>query len=246
MLPHILPLVPPHRIYTESFVGGAAVYWAKEPAESEIINDLDGEISNFYRILRSEFDNLKEMIEATLHSREAYYDAMHIYKRPHMHDDLRRAWAFYVLTQQGFSCKIGSWGFGRDTTIAKKLVNAAARLNGELVARLRMTQIECNDAEKVITSRDAEDAFHYVDPPYFNSHCGHYTGFGELEFESLLRCLAQVKGKFLLSSYPSDVLAKYVASERWHQKKVELTVAVSMRSAVKKKWEVLTGNYPLY
>ena len=246
MLAHILPNIPSHRIYTEAFVGGGAVFWAKEPAQSEIINDVNGEVSNFYRILRTEFDALKEAIAATLHSREAYYDALHIYKRPHLHDALLRAWAFYVLTMQGFSCKIGSWGYAKDNTVAKKLINACERWSPDLVARLRITQIECTDALAIISSRDAPDAFHYIDPPYFNSNCGHYTGYGEADFSNLLTLLASIKGKFLLSSYPSDVLAIYTAANGWYQKEVIKTLNVDARRLEpKKKREVLTANFPL-
>ena len=48
MLKHILPLIPPHRIYIEPFCGGAAVFFAKQPAQLSIINDTNKEIVNFY------------------------------------------------------------------------------------------------------------------------------------------------------------------------------------------------------
>ena len=68
---------------------------------------------------------------------------------------------------------------------------------------MEQTQIESNDACTVITSRDAVDAFHYVDPPYIDSNQGHYGGYGKDDYINLLKTLAKVKGKFLLSSYPS-------------------------------------------
>jgi DNA adenine methylase len=59
--------------------------------------------------------------------------------------------------------------------------------------RLRFTQIENNDAHKVILSRDTEDAFIYADPPYINSNQGHYGGYTEEHFIRDLDVLAQVK-----------------------------------------------------
>ncbi|MDR1937317.1 MAG: DNA adenine methylase [Tannerellaceae bacterium] len=60
MLRHILPLIPKHRIYVEPFFGGGAVFWGKEPAKVEFINDHDGEVINFYRVLKLQFPELKK------------------------------------------------------------------------------------------------------------------------------------------------------------------------------------------
>lgn len=70
MLKHILPLIPPHRIYTESFCGGAAVLFAKRPAEAEIINDINAELTNFYWCAQMYYSDLKREIDRTLHSRD--------------------------------------------------------------------------------------------------------------------------------------------------------------------------------
>jgi DNA adenine methylase len=243
MLPHILPLVPEHGIYTEAFCGGAAVYWAKEPAAIEVINDMNGEVVNFYRVLRTEFEALKELVDDTMHSRRSYYDALVMYERPHLFDELDRAWAFWMLTCQGFSSKPESWGYDVSGTTTKKMVNAQGRFGPELAMRLQRTQIECNDALKVIASRDRIETFHYVDPPYFNSDCGHYKGYSGQDFEALLKLLANVKGKFLLSSYPSELLEKYTKEMGWKQQLVQQTVAVSKRVTPKLKVECLTYNY---
>ncbi len=245
MLRHLLPLLPEHDLYTEAFCGGAALYWAKAPARVEVINDLNGEVVNFYRVLKADYQALKELVNDTLHSRRSYYDALVMYERPWLFDELQRAWAFWMLTCEGFGSKPESWGYDRQGTVTKKLFNAIEGFGPHLAERLQRTQIECNDALRVIESRDREGAFHYVDPPYYNSDCGHYKGYGQADFEALLDLLARLKGKWLLSSYPSDVLAQAVALHGWHQKTIEQTVAVSQRAAVKKKWEVLTGNFPL-
>ena len=63
----MLPLIPKHTIYTEAFFGGSAVFWAKEPAKVEFINDRNAEVINFYRVLKQDFSKLKREIDATLH-----------------------------------------------------------------------------------------------------------------------------------------------------------------------------------
>ena len=70
MLKHILPLIPPHHIYTEAFCGGAAVLFAKRPAEAEVINDINMELTNFYWMAKVCYPELKEQIDKTLHSRQ--------------------------------------------------------------------------------------------------------------------------------------------------------------------------------
>lgn len=246
MLRHILPLVPEHRVYTEAFCGGAAVYWAKEPAAVEVLNDLNGEVVNFWQVLRSEYDALAELVQQTPHSRAVYEDAKVMYERPHLFDALRRAWAFWVLVGQSYSASPGN-GFAYDSngTTSKKLANRTQAFGPHLAQRLAMTQMECNDALRVIESRDCADAWHYVDPPYFNSDCGHYNGYTETQFEALLALLARVKGRFLLSSYPSDLLKDYAAKHGWFQRSFESEIAVTKLAKGKRKVEVLTANYAL-
>ena len=105
-------------------------------------------------------------------------------------------------------------------------------------------QLECADALYIIKSRDHELSFHYCDPPYFNSDCRHYAGYSIQDFERLLQLLAEVKGKFLLSSYPSELLERYMKECGWYQKRVTQTVSVNKGSG-KLKVECMTANYAI-
>ncbi len=243
MLPHLLPLVPAHRLYTEAFIGGGALYWAKTPAKVEIINDLDGRVATFYRILKRDCAALQARLEGTLFSRESYCDALHVLARPHLFADLDVAWAFWVGTNMGFASQIGSWGY--DRTGARNLEGKLSRFGPHLAKRLQSTQIEANDAVRVIQSRDCTDAFHYIDPPYVGSDCGHYKGYTAKDFCSLLEALTAIKGKFLLSSYPSELLATFTQRCGWQQKTIDCEVVVNRNRPSKPKREVLTWNYAL-
>jgi DNA adenine methylase len=96
---------------------------------------------------------------------------------------------------------------------------------------------------RIIEMRDRTTTFFYVDPPYFNSNMGHYSGYTENDFENLLKALASVKGKFLLSSYPSPILDKYIAENNWQMKAVPMPVMASKNR--KEKIEVLTANFDI-
>ncbi|MDR1455605.1 MAG: DNA adenine methylase, partial [Tannerella sp.] len=102
MLGIILPMIPEHKIYVESFFGGGAVFWAKEPAKVEFINDHDGEVINFYRVVKSDFLALKREIDLTLHSEFQQKEAKAIYLDPAGHSKVKRAWAVWVLSHQSF------------------------------------------------------------------------------------------------------------------------------------------------
>lgn len=248
MLKHILPLIPEHRIYTEAFFGGGAVFFAKKEAESEIINDTNHMVINFYEVLRTDFEKLKSKIETTLFSRASYTVAFTIYRMPHLFDKIQQAWAFYVATNMGFSSRIGSWGYDKYGKRVKAFLNKKMQFDGKIFQRIMNAQIENNDACEVIKSRDAEDAFHYVDPPYIDSNQGHYGGYTEYDYRELLETLSVVKGKFLLSSYPSEILTEFIQKNGWYTLSYEKPLSSRKAEEGKKrhtKTEVLTANYCL-
>lgn len=245
MLRIILPLIPNHKIYTEAFFGGGALFFAKEPSDVEIINDSNSEVSNFYKILKTRYAELQSRIEQTLHSRREYADSMIIYENPHLFNEMERAAAFYILTNQGWGSKIGSWGYSvQDNKTSLKDFNKKRQFTDEYSNRLNLTQIENNDVIKVIQSRDTEDTFHYLDPPYLNCNQGHYSGYTLNDFEQLLTALTSIKGKFLMSSYPEKILEKYVEDNGWYSVSIVISKSVSNKIGAKKT-EVLTANYPI-
>lgn len=245
----IIPLIPPHYTYVEPFVGGGAIFWSKPRSEVEVINDYNRELINFYEMVKNQFVELEKMIRITLHSRSLHSDALVIYNNPHLFDRLQRAWAVWVLCNQSFSANIGdAWGYDKTScTTAKRIGNKRSSFSEDYAIRLQNVQIENTDAIRIINSRDHEKAFHYCDPPYFNSDCGHYDGYSQDDFESLLSCLSHIKGKFLLSSYPSDILSRFTRDLDWHTIKMQREVQVDKHSGKvpKKKIEVLTANYDL-
>jgi len=245
LINELLPLIPDHKIYTEPFMGGGAVYFAKEPSQSEIINDTNNFVCNFYMALKIHFKALKKKIDGTLYSRATYKVALNMYTVPHLFNDLQKAWAFWVLTNQGFSGIIGSWSYDRGSRKARSFHNKKLRFTKELAQRLEHTQIENNDAVKVIQSRDTKNTFHFIDPPYVGADQGHYKGYTRQDFKELLETLAHIDGKFLMTTYDSELLDVYVKKYGWHQKKLDkpLTASNSKTPKRKRKVEVLTTNY---
>jgi len=245
----ILPFIPKHTTYIEPFVGGGAIFWSKHPSEVEIINDYNRELINFYECVQNNFVELEKMVRISLHSRSLHKDASVVYENPHMFTKIKRAWAVWVLASQSFSSMLdGSWGYDKiKGTTSQKITNKREAFTEDLAIRIQNVQIENTDALRIINSRDYKDAFIYCDPPYFNSDCGHYDGYSKEDFENLLKMLQNIEGKFLMSSYPSEILVQYTKQSGWFTRTVEQKVSVANATSkpAKKKIEVLTANYDL-
>ena len=107
VISHILPLVPQHEVYTEVYFGGGTVFFAKDPVYNETINDKLDIVINFYRILKTNYRQLKKLIDISLISRTMHIQAMHIAQGKTPADNVTRAWAFWYTCNFSFSCKIG-------------------------------------------------------------------------------------------------------------------------------------------
>jgi DNA adenine methylase len=243
----IVRLIPPHEIYVEPFIGGAAVYFAKSPSAVEVINDTNGELVNFYEVIKNDFTALQKEIEATLHSRKAHRHARVVYENPDMFDRIKRAWALWVRANMSFGGDMtGGYGYDLSGRMTGKLANKTESFTDALAARLRNTQIECSDALRIIQSRDSADTFFYLDPPYPETDQGHYDGYSSADFAALLELLTTVQGKFLLSSFRHEALTEQTEKNKWSQFEITMNKSMSRHGAqTLQKIEVFTANYSI-
>jgi DNA adenine methylase len=244
----LLQIIPSHTMYVEPFLGGAALFFSKQPSEIEVLNDTNKELINFYRVVQNDFVSLEKEIRITLHSRDLHRKASVIYNHPDMFGEVKRAWAVWVLSSQSFSADLtNAWGYDKTrNTTTKKISNKRDGFTEEYAIRLQNVQIESADALYIIGSRDTQATFFYCDPPYYNSNCGHYDGYSIDDFEALLKLLSTIKGKFLLSSYPSDLLKRYTKAHSWQMRSLEQIVSVNAKGGyLKRKEEVFTANYQI-
>ena len=244
MLKHILPLIPDHRIYTEPFAGGAAVLFAKTPAACEIINDLNRDLINFYKVAKNNYSALKKEIDTTLHSRDLHTHAAHILNFPDLFNEEKRAWATWALSKMSFASNFaGSFGYDLAGTTPLKILNAKNEFTQYLCARLENVTIENRDGLKVIEQYDHTEAFHFVDPPYVGSACGHYENmFSDNDLENLLQLLRGIAGKFMLTMFPNTRIKDYADNNNWIIHKIERTISAS-RSNRRRQEEWITCNY---
>lgn len=110
--------------------------------------------------------------------------------------------------------------------------------------RLKDTEIFTRDAVELIKLKDSVNTFFYLDPPYVSSDMGHYKGYTRDNFVELLEACSNIKGKFLLSSYPEPELDQYILNNKWRAKQLQKIVGISgKREETKYKTECLTWNY---
>jgi DNA adenine methylase len=226
-------------------MGGGAIFFAKPPSKAEVINDTNGEIINFYEVLQRDFSALEKEVMISLHSRKQHHQAEVIYANPEMFDRVK--WALWMLANSSYGGKLdGTFGYNRKGGYSKKLDNKRSGFSIDYAVRLQRVQIECCDALRIIRSRDAEDTFFYLDPPYVGADQGHYDGYTQDDFDGLLRLLEAIKGKFLLSSYHNKSLSEFTKQNGWYM--LEFNMPSSMTHGHKTqrhKVEVLTANYPI-
>ncbi len=247
LINEILPLIPDHKCYCEPFFGGGAVFFAKPPSKVEVINDFDDDLIIFYREIKNNFKELDNLIQDTLHSRKAKINAVEILKDKHKQSDLMRSWAIWVIINQGFAKTKGlnyNWIFASTANVAILMDNKRKQFY-QYQKRLEKTSIECWDVLKVIKNWDSEDTFFYCDPPYISSDCGDYIEYTEEQFFQLLDKLSNIKGKFLLSTYPEKMLFEYREKYKWNFKEIIRKVTTSKSTLGKEKKECLTWNYEI-
>lgn len=222
----LLPLLPKTTHYCEPFGGSAAVLINREPAPVETFNDLDGEIVNFFRVLRTQKDELLEAIGLTPFSREEFELAIADSDEPL--SSLERARRFFVRARQvrtglAQTASSGRWAYCLLTSRAG-MAGAVSRWLGsveglsEIAQRLLRVQIEHAPAVEVIKRYDSAETLFYCDPPYPHDSRGDSKAYAyEMtndDHRALAKMLHTVKGKVAVSSYASPLMTELYGD--WH------------------------------
>lgn len=205
--------MPAHTVYVEPFGGAASVLLRKTPSRMEVYNDLDGDVVNFFRVLREQTDALVRALALTPYSR-----LEHTLAQEPTDDPLERARRFYVLCWQSYASgtRPKPYKIGWRTTKAyhaRMVESWCSEANLYAIAgRLRKALIEHEDAYAVLERYDSPETLFYVDPPYLDET---RTGHIRLEYRHdmpeasehvrLAEALKQVKGRVLLSGYESPL-----------------------------------------
>lgn len=193
----LIPLFPKHECYVEVFCGGAALYFLRPyPAATEVINDINGELVNLYRVVQHHLEEFVRQFKWALSSREFFKWQKET--KPETLTDIQRAARFYFLQQHAFGGKVSGQNFGTATTgspinlcrIEESLSAAHLRLSGTYVENL--TWQDC------MKRYDRPHTFFYCDPPYWQTE-GYGVDFGFEQYEQMAEFMRTCKGKVMVS-----------------------------------------------
>ena len=246
----LLPLLPQTRQYCEPFGGSAAVLLNREPAAVETYNDLDGEVVNFFRVLRERKSDLVEAIGLTPFSRAEFALACEV-PEPGV-SSFERARRFFVRARQvrtglAQTASLGRWANCRNTSragmsgVVSRWLGSVEQLPG-IAERLLRVQIENRDAIQLINLYDDPATFFYCDPPYVHGTRGDSKAYGFEMSDDAHRRLATklhgVAGKVALSGYRSPLYDDLYGD--WQRLDAP---AKTCHSIKKERFEALWVNY---
>lgn len=209
----ITALMPSHLHYVEPYAGGLAVLLAKDyEGVSEVVNDLNRELTNFWSVMREpSWRELYERLQFTAFDEWAYGEACDNVPR----DEIMRAWSFFVRCRQSLAGRMGAFAPLSKTRVRRGMNEQASAWIGAVDglpavhARLRRVVVLNRPALDVIRQQDGKDTLFYLDPPYLHetrATTGEYAHeMTESDHNQLLTALAEVEGRFLLSGYRSNL-----------------------------------------
>lgn len=210
--PAIAALLPPHAHYVEPYCGSLAVFLAKAPAPMETLNDLDGHLMTFWRILREQPIELERVCALTPHAR-----AEHAASYAAADDDLevaRRVWVQLTQGRAGTRRQTGWRHYVKPaggTSMPDYLDGYIGRM-APAAERLREASLECLPALDIIAKYGVEpDVLLYVDPPYLGStRSKSWDGYphemrDEASHRDLAEALNAARAAVVLSGYASDL-----------------------------------------
>jgi DNA adenine methylase len=246
----LLPLLPKAHHYCEPFGGSAAVLLNREPSPVETYNDIDGEVVNFFRVLREKKNALIEAIGLTPFSREEFARA--VSEPTEELSDLERARRFFVRARQvrtglAQTASIGRWANCKRTSrsgmsgVVSRWLGSVKGLP-EIAERLLRVQIENRPAIEVIKLYDDKDTLFYCDPPYPHESRGDVNAYRfEMTAEDhmeLAEVLKRCKGKVAISGYRCEIMDDLYAG--WRRTDAPEKICHSIK---KPRQEALWMNY---
>lgn len=236
----IISLIPEHHAYCEVFSGGAWVFFTKEQSKVEVINDLDGDLISFYRVVQNHLEEFLKQFKWCLTSREWFEDWKDQLEGRGL-TDIQKAARYYYVQRLAFGGRVRNRSYGVQIDGRTPRVNIL-RLEEEMSdihIRLANVRIENLSWRKLIPRYDKPNTFFYCDPPYYK--CPDYKhNFTPEDFIELSDTLQNIQGKFMLSinDHP-DIRSIF---QGFNYKEVSLLYTVGQNGPVEAN-ELIYSNY---
>lgn len=233
----IIAMIPGHTCYVELFFGAGWVYFGKEPSKVEVINDIDKELINLFKMIKYHAPEIERQLQYEFSGRDIFEE----YKNVEVGylTEIHRAVRFLYLITQSFGGKGNNYGYGTSTKPGPQIFYK--NVLNDLKERLRNTYVENLSFEKIIDKYDREYTFFFCDPPYFET-TGYGNEFGEKEHLILRDKLKSLKGKFLLTINDHEKVREWYKD--FNIKEVTVNYSVSKEKKARGKYnELIITNY---
>ena len=233
----IIEIIPEHICYAEPFFGAGWVYFAKDPSQVEVINDIDKELVNLFKIIKYHEPELERLMKYEFSSRKVFED----YKSTPI-DSLTepyRAIRFLYLISQSFASKGNNYGYGTTKIPSSKIFTP--EVLRDIKERLRNTYVENLDFTEIIEKYDREHTFFFCDPPYLETG-GYGVKFDLNDHIKLRNYLINIKGRFLLTINDHCKIRELYSG--FNIKEVNVNYSISRSAEARKSYkELIITNY---
>lgn len=248
----IVPLIPPHTCFVDLFCGAGWVLFGKAPSDVEVLNDIDAELINFFRIVKYRPEELIASFDLTLVSRDEFNRLAT--QDPATLNEIERAHRFYYIIMAGWGGELAYPRFQTSITDGghgNRLFGAIKHLRQRIEPihqRLSTVIIENLDWQVCLDRYDSNKTVFYVDPPYPGNNCNYAHNMREWSsHEKLYRALRRSKAKWILSSYDIPEIHGTFDTDGYYVVPIHsysgMRVAKYDNSRVKNE-EVLVLNFP--
>jgi DNA adenine methylase len=234
----IIEIFPEHTTYVEAFCGGAQVLFHKEPSKSEVINDLDHEVVNVFRVCQQHYEELLRFMRWMLTSR-TWFDLLEN-TNPETLTDIQRAARYLYLLKNDYAGLVRHHVYTVSITQPpgfnpERLPESIA----EAHTRLARVQIESLPYEKILAKYDRPTTLFYLDPPYYARKLYRYN-LSHDDFVAMAERLKALKGKFVLSL--NDLPQVRAIFAKFRIREIEMAYT-SQKKAGRRFSEVLITNF---
>lgn len=244
----LIPRFPAHKCYVEVFAGGAALYFLRPPAEVEVINDINGELVNLYRVVQAHLEEFVRQFKWALSSREIFKWTQDT--PPAGLTDIRRAARFFYLQHHCFGGKVTGQTWGTATTLPPVNLLRLEEMLSAAHLRLASTFIERLPWRECIERYDRPHTFLYLDPPYWQT-AGYGVEFPFGEYVAMAEVMRKLKGKAMLSINDHPQIRECFAG--FHMESLEISyhvgggdVQADRRELVIWSWDVAADPAGLF
>ena len=233
----ILERIPEHTCYVEPFFGAGWVYFGKEPSKVEVINDIDKELINMFRMIKYHAPEIERVLEYEFSGRDMFEEYKHC--TVEYLTEIQRAVRFLYLISQSFAGKGETFGYGTTSKPAPQIFYQGVLR--DIKERLRNTYVENKSFEDIIKRYDRPHSFFFCDPPYFET-AGYGNEFGEQEHLLLGETLSQIKGKFMVTINDHPKVREWYKD--FNIEEVQVLYSIAKEQKARKEYgELIITNY---